>query len=198
MLDHDPNDSDFASSPPPKKLSIKISRPSSSMPQASTSQNQYGNNNGDIWQDEDDYGHGMEEEEEEEANGSGFDSDLADEINKGLEALNAPNAAPANNVGSSEDEGGLFGSSDEDDEEEEEIDPEEEERRRKRKLLGEEVGDLDRAIASKMVELGKAMNPIFKVSPFHFTGVCTLSNREDRNDSKTRSRSSLSIETPRK
>lgn len=102
-------------------------------------------------------------EAEEEENGSGFDSDLADEINKGLEAMNAPEQEADD---SEEDEGGLFGSGSDDDEEDEEDEggsPEEVEQKRRIKLLLEETGDLDRAIASKQTELGKATNPIFRV-----------------------------------
>lgn len=117
--------------------------------------------------------------EEEEEQGSGYDSDLANEINKGLEALNAAAATVGsaseeerNASGSENDGDGLFGGSsddeddDDDDEEEDEDapDPETLEQRRRIKLLAEETGDLERAIATKEGELAsKAANPIFKV-----------------------------------
>ena len=53
--------------------------------------------------------------------------------------------------------------SSEEEEEEEEEDPETTEQRRRIKLLAEETGDLERAIAVKEGELSKAPNPIFKV-----------------------------------
>ncbi|GAA5929431.1 hypothetical protein JCM1841_004639 [Sporobolomyces salmonicolor] len=101
-----------------------------------------------------------DQEEEDEGEGSGYDSDLANEINKGLEALNKSDESA-----SDEDDGdGLFGGSSDEEEEEEEqaVDPEEVEARKRIKLLAEEMGDLDKAIAAKEVELGKAANPIFR------------------------------------
>jgi transcription initiation factor TFIID subunit 7 len=80
--------------------------------------------------------------------------------------------ASASASGSSGDEGGLFGGSsdeeEEEEEEEEEADAETIEERRRIKLLGEEMGDLERAIAAKEGELKKAGNPIFKVRPRPF------------------------------
>ncbi|KAI5479555.1 transcription initiation factor TFIID subunit 6 [Pseudohyphozyma bogoriensis] len=104
------------------------------------------------------------EDEEEEEEGSGYDSDLANEINKGLEAMNASE----NSDDSGSDDGGLFGSDsdDDDEEEEEEEEPEDDpvvlEQKRRIKLLAEEVVDLDKAIAGKEAELAKNTNPIFK------------------------------------
>lgn len=113
---------------------------------------------------------GDEEDEEEESDeaGSGYDSDLAKEIEKDLNmASGKGGAGGTDDSGSDDDDGdGLFGgSSDDDDEEEEEeaVDAETLEARKRLKLLAEEMGDLDRAIAAKEVELAKAPNPIFKV-----------------------------------
>lgn len=104
-----------------------------------------------------------DEEPEEEEAGSGYDSDLANEINKGMAALDA--SASEDESGS--DVGGLFGGSSDDDDEDEEQpaneDPETMEQRKRIKLLHEETGDLERAIQSKEAELAKAANPIFKV-----------------------------------
>lgn len=112
-----------------------------------------------------------DEEEDDDEAGSGFDSDLADEINKGLEAMNA---APAAVSESDSDNDGLFGGSsdDEDDEDEDEEagDPEALEAKRRIKLLLEEAGDLDRAIKTKVAELEKTPNPILKVRS-HFTSI---------------------------
>lgn len=107
-----------------------------------------------------------EEDDEDEEGGSGYDSDLANEINKGLEAMDK-----SEDDEDSEDGDGLFGGSSDDDDDEEEdqaqeqaVDPQEVEARKRIKLLAEEMGDLDKAIASKENELAKAANPIFKVS----------------------------------
>ncbi|KAM0753564.1 hypothetical protein T439DRAFT_377743 [Meredithblackwellia eburnea MCA 4105] len=110
---------------------------------------------------------GLGEDEE----GSGYDSDLANEINKGLEALNQSDE-DADDSDSDGGEGGLFGDSDEDEDDDEDDDddddedatdnPETLEQKRRIKLLAEEVANLDTAIKSKEVELGKANNPIFK------------------------------------
>ncbi|GJN88603.1 hypothetical protein Rhopal_001569-T1 [Rhodotorula paludigena] len=112
---------------------------------------------------------GDEEDEEEESDeaGSGYDSDLAKEIEKDLNmASGKGGAGGTDDSGSDDDDGdGLFGgSSDDDDEEEEEeaVDAETLEARKRLKLLAEEMGDLDRAITAKEVELAKAPNPIFK------------------------------------
>lgn len=125
---------------------------------------------GDDGGDDEGYGDGAGQAEEEDDDvGSGYDSDLAKEINAGLEALNASEEdVPAAEGSDDSDKDGLFGSSDDDEEEEEEEedaadDPETIEQKRRIKLLLEETGDLERAIASKEVELGKANNPIFKV-----------------------------------
>ncbi|GAA5993330.1 hypothetical protein JCM5350_001568 [Sporobolomyces pararoseus] len=105
-----------------------------------------------------------EEDDEDEEGGSGYDSDLANEINKGLEAMDK-----SEDDEDSEDGDGLFGGSSDDDDDEEEdqaqeqaVDPQEVEARKRIKLLAEEMGDLDKAIASKENELAKAANPIFK------------------------------------
>lgn len=78
--------------------------------------------------------------------GSGYDSDLANEINKGMAALD--DSASEDEDDSASDAGGLFGGSSDDDEEEEEqqVDPETAEMKKKVKLLLEETGDLERAI----------------------------------------------------
>ena len=79
---------------------------------------------------------------------------------------------------SEDGDGGLFGSGSDDDEEEEamgveaEIDPVEMEQRKRIKLLAEEMGDLDKAIASKETELKKSANPIFKVRTVTSLPVC--------------------------
>jgi transcription initiation factor TFIID subunit 7 len=128
-----------------------------------------------------------EEEEEDDEAGSGYDSDLANEINKGMQQ--ALNASASDDSGS--DAGGLFGGSSDDDEDEEEeeqaVDPEVLEQRKRIKLLLEETGDVERAIAAKELELAKAANPIFKVS-FSFLLVSSNGDREltlgDRNGSR--------------
>lgn len=71
-------------------------------------------------------------------------------------------------------DGGLFGGSSEEDDDDEEDTPEELEQKRRVKLLLEEVGDLDRAISAKQVELAKAMNPIFKVRTHSSSLVASL------------------------
>ncbi|ORY72592.1 TAFII55 protein conserved region-domain-containing protein [Leucosporidium creatinivorum] len=118
---------------------------------------------GDDGMDQDGDQYDRDDEPEEEEGGSGYDSDLANEINKGMAALDA--SASEDESGS--DVGGLFGgSSDDDDDDEEEQpaneDPETMEQRKRIKLLLEETGDLERAIQSKEAELAKAANPIFK------------------------------------
>ncbi|GAA5885387.1 hypothetical protein JCM6882_009597 [Rhodosporidiobolus microsporus] len=109
-------------------------------------------------------GEGDEDDSDDEEGGSGYDSDLAKEIELGLNA--ATKTAPGTDDSGSDDDGdGLFGgSSDDDDEEEEEeaADAETLEARKRLKLLGEEMADLDKAIAAKQVELNRAANPIFK------------------------------------
>lgn len=128
--------------------------------------------------DEDGDEDGRSDEDSDEA-GSGYDSDLAKEIEKDL------NMATKGDGGSDdsddEDGDGLFGaSSDEDDDDDDAAvdagmpnaggmgaipdDAETIEARKRLKLLAEEMGDLDRAIAAKEVELAKAPNPIFKAS----------------------------------
>lgn len=107
-----------------------------------------------------------EEEDDEESDeaGSGYDSDLAKEIEKDLNMANK-GAGGTDESGTEDDEDGdgLFGSDDDDDDEEEAVDAETLEARKRLKLLAEEMSDLDRAIAAKEVELSKAPNPIFKV-----------------------------------
>ncbi|GAA6059524.1 hypothetical protein JCM10212_006022 [Sporobolomyces blumeae] len=107
-----------------------------------------------------------DEQDDDDEGGSGYDSDLANEINKGLEALNE-----SENDSDDDDDGdGLFGGSSDDDDDDDddgpsgaqEVDPEEAEQRKRIKLLAEEMGDLDKAIGSKEAELAKAANPIFK------------------------------------
>lgn len=109
------------------------------------------------------------DDDEDEEGGSGYDSDLANEINKGLEAMDKSDDDDSDD----EDGDGLFGgSSDDDDDEdaqEDAVDPQEAEARKRIKLLAEEMGDLDKAIASKETELAKAANPIFKASLFSRT-----------------------------
>ncbi|KAM0792429.1 hypothetical protein ACM66B_005106 [Microbotryomycetes sp. NB124-2] len=114
-----------------------------------------GDEGGDGQYDDDEY-----DEQKSEAGGSGYDSDLADEINKGMAALEQS----ATDSGS-EGGGGLFGESgtdDDDDEEDQTTDPVAQEQKKRIKLLLEETGDLDRAILGKEAELAKAANPIFK------------------------------------
>lgn len=110
---------------------------------------------------------GEDDESEDEEGGSGYDSDLAKEIEMGLNA-----AAPKNGGGGTDDSGsdgdGLFGgSSDDDDDEEEEeaveVDPETLESRKRLKLLAEEIVDLEKASAAAQLQLNRAANPIFKV-----------------------------------
>lgn len=120
----------------------------------------------DDERDLDAQGEDDEEDEEDDEDDDGYDSDLAKQIHDDMEAQNrAQEKEDAS--GSDSDNDGLFGaSSDEEEEEEEEDkaeDPDTLEERRRIKLLGEEVADLTRAITSKEAELGKAMNPIFKV-----------------------------------
>ncbi|GAA5830232.1 hypothetical protein JCM11251_001278 [Rhodosporidiobolus azoricus] len=109
-------------------------------------------------------GDGDEDESDDEEGGSGYDSDLAKEIELGLNA--ATKTAPGTDDSGSDDDGdGLFGgSSDDDDEEEEEeaADAETLEAKKRLKLLGEEMADLDKAIAAKQTEVNRATNPIFK------------------------------------
>ncbi|GAA5968144.1 hypothetical protein JCM11641_003747 [Rhodosporidiobolus odoratus] len=115
-----------------------------------------------AFQDGEEDQQGEEEEESDEEGGSGYDSDLAKEIELGL---NAAVDKPTGTDGSDSDDGdGLFGGSSDDDEEEEEetADAETLEARRRLKLLGEEMQDLDKAIAAKQAELSRAANPIFK------------------------------------
>lgn len=106
-----------------------------------------------------------DDDDEDEEGASGYDSDLANEINKGLEAMDKSDEESEDD----EDGDGLFGGSSDDDDDEEEtqaqaVDPQEVEARKRIKLLAEEMGGLDKAIASKETELAKAANPIFKVS----------------------------------
>ncbi|GAA5903913.1 transcription initiation factor TFIID subunit 7 family protein [Sporobolomyces salmoneus] len=123
----------------------------------------FGENDEGSARGDNDEGDREEDDDDDEEGGSGYDSDLANEINKGLEAMGKSDEED------SEDGDGLFGGSSDDDEEEEEdqvqeqaIDPQEAEARKRIKLLAEEMGDLDKAIASKETELAKAANPIFK------------------------------------
>ncbi|GAA5860514.1 hypothetical protein JCM3774_006193 [Rhodotorula dairenensis] len=124
---------------------------------------------------------GDDDEEESDEAGSGYDSDLAKEIEKDL---NMANKGEGGSSGSDDDGDGLFGGSsddDDDDDDDEDAagpdaglggsgtgaggvpdDAETVEARKRLKLLAEEMGDLDRAIAAKEVELAKAPNPIFK------------------------------------
>ncbi|SCV69140.1 BQ2448_2160 [Microbotryum intermedium] len=94
--------------------------------------------------------------------GSGYDSDLANEINKGMEAIDR--SSSEDDDSDSDDAGGLFGggSSDDDDEEEQAIDPEVIEQKKRIKLLLEEIKDLDGKITDSENKLSKAANPIFK------------------------------------
>ena len=108
-------------------------------------------------------------------------------------------AAVSEQSHSDEEGDGLFGGSSDEDDDDEEDSPEELEQKRRIKLLLEEAGDLDRAIAAKQTELAKAMNPIFRVRRLipslyrSLTIVC-----DARNDSRTRSRSLRPIATSRK
>lgn len=117
-----------------------------------------GDRDGGAQYDEDEDG----QQSEDAGAGSGYDSDLANEINKGMAALEQSMSEDE----SGSDAGGLFGESGTDDDEEQEdqtTDPVAQEQKKRIKLLLEETGDLDRAIQSKEAELAKAANPIFKV-----------------------------------
>jgi transcription initiation factor TFIID subunit 7 len=137
-----------------------------------------------------------DDESEDEEGGSGYDSDLAKEIEMGLNAAAPKNGGGTDDSGSDGD--GLFGgSSDDDDDEEEEeaveVDPETLESRKRLKLLAEEIVDLEKASSAAQLQLNRAANPIFKVRSSSFL----LFNDEltfvppHRNASKTRSRSSM-------
>ncbi|GAA6009095.1 hypothetical protein JCM10207_004090 [Rhodosporidiobolus poonsookiae] len=119
--------------------------------------------------DDDDRDGDDDEDESDEEGGSGYDSDLAKEIELGLNAGAKPGggAAGTDDSGSDDDGDGLFGgSSDEDDDDElgqeEAVDAETLEARKRLKLLAEEMADLDKAIVAKQAELSRAPNPIFK------------------------------------
>jgi transcription initiation factor TFIID subunit 7 len=166
LLDHYNSDSDEGSDPGPPVKAGQNEADSIGVPNPRAGSM--------IGEEDRDRGEEDEDEEDEEA-GSGFDSDLAAEINKGLEAMNAPQAASD----SDSDGDGLFGgSSGSDDEDEEEAaNPEELEQRRRIKLLAEEAGDLDRAIKAKESELLKAFNPIMKVRLYLLFSLRTFSHQ---------------------
>lgn len=123
-----------------------------------------------------------DDDEDSDEAGSGYDSDLAKEIEKDLNMANKGQGG-TDESGSDDDDGdGLFGGSSDDDDDDDDDDAagldagmggtgtsgvpddaETVEARKRLKLLAEEMGDLDRAIAAKEVELAKAPNPIFKV-----------------------------------
>ncbi|BGP13840.1 hypothetical protein JCM10213_002476 [Rhodosporidiobolus nylandii] len=106
------------------------------------------------------------DEGDSDASGDGYDSDLANMITQGFtEQNNPPPQRDDSSSGSDDDDDGdgLFGTdNDDDDDLEEEADAETLESRKRLKLLGEEMGDLDKAIAAKQAELNRAANPIFK------------------------------------
>lgn len=158
-----------------------------------------------------------EDEEDSDEAGSGYDSDLAKEIEKDLNMANKGQGG-TDESGSDDDDGdGLFGGSSDDDDDDDDAagldagmggtgtsgipdDAETVEARKRLRLLAEEMGDLDRAIAAKEVELAKAPNPIFKVRatcPGDLTcsllTFCRFDARADvcshRNGSKSSSRS---------
>ncbi|KAG0666627.1 hypothetical protein C6P46_004293 [Rhodotorula mucilaginosa] len=128
---------------------------------------------------------GREDDDDDDSSdeaGSGYDSDLAKEIEKDLNMANKGQGG-TDESGSDDDDGdGLFGGSSDDDDDDDDDDDaagldagmggtgtsgvpddaETVEARKRLKLLAEEMGDLDRAIAAKEVELAKAPNPIFK------------------------------------
>lgn len=135
-----------------------------------------------------------DDDEESDEAGSGYDSDLAKEIEKDLNMANKGEGG-TDESGSDDDDGdGLFGGSSDDDDDDDDAagldagmggtgtsgvpdDAETVEARKRLKLLAEEMGDLDRAIAAKEVELAKAPNPIFKVRclpgvPLGFRSSC--------------------------
>jgi hypothetical protein len=171
--------------PTPRPSGVGASSPA---PESLRGDNNY-DSGGDQRYDEDGRNGGRDDddddddrEEDDEEGGSGYDSDLANEINKGLEAMDKSEDEDEEDSGD-----GLFGgSSDDDDDDEEEeqgqqeaIDPAEVEARKRIKLLAEEMGDLDKAIHSKENELAKAANPIFKVSPFPPTRPCVVFRKAD-------------------
>ncbi|GAA5989238.1 hypothetical protein JCM10908_001221 [Rhodotorula pacifica] len=121
--------------------------------------------------------------------GSGYDSDLAKQIEKDLNSANKGEGGTDDSASDDDDDDdddddndgdGLFGGSSDEDEDAAgggggldaglggtaagavPDDAETVEARKRLKLLAEEMGDLDRAIAAKEVELAKAPNPIFK------------------------------------
>ncbi|GAA5848493.1 hypothetical protein JCM8547_004530 [Rhodosporidiobolus lusitaniae] len=107
---------------------------------------------------------GDDDEESDEEEGSGYDSDLAKQIELGLNAGAKPGGG-TDGSDSDDDGDGLFGgSSDDDDDEEEtaEADPETVEARKRLKLLAEEIVDLEKATAATQLQLNRAANPIFK------------------------------------
>jgi len=172
MLDYDVPSDDEDYDPARDQAFGSVGAPTPRADGVASSPAPFGENGGDDGEsargDNDDSARGSDEDEE---GGSGYDSDLANEINKGLEAMDKTDE----DEDESEDgDGGLFGSGSDDDEEEEamgveaEIDPVEMEQRKRIKLLAEEMGDLDKAIASKETELKKAANPIFKVCSIPF------------------------------
>ncbi|SGY73152.1 BQ5605_C005g03267 [Microbotryum silenes-dioicae] len=103
-----------------------------------------------------------DDDADEAGAGSGYDSDLANEINKGMEAIDR--SSSEDDDSDSDDAGGLFGggSSDDDDDEEQAIDPEVIEQKKRIKLLLEEIKDLESKITDSENKLSTAANPIFK------------------------------------
>lgn len=166
LLDHDvPSDDEYGSPGPGTRNGDNSSIGAPTPRREGSVSSAPGEGDDGIDQDGDQYD--RDDEPEEEEAGSGYDSDLANEINKGMAALDA--SASEDESGS--DVGGLFGGSSDDDDEDEEQpaneDPETMEQRKRIKLLHEETGDLERAIQSKEAELAKAANPIFKVRFSH-------------------------------
>ncbi|KAK4053039.1 hypothetical protein OIV83_001774 [Microbotryomycetes sp. JL201] len=168
MLDHDvPSEDEYDATDQPageaqagSGAGPKIRLRQGSMSSVVDGRGQDGDDGGD------DGGEGQYDEDEEyeqrsEGGGSGYDSDLADEINKGMAALEQ---SASDDESGSDGGGGLFGDSgsEDDDEEDQTTDPVAQEQKKRIKLLLEETGDLDRAISAKEAELAKAANPIFK------------------------------------
>ncbi|GAA6027097.1 hypothetical protein JCM8097_006108 [Rhodosporidiobolus ruineniae] len=112
---------------------------------------------------------GGDDDEDESDDDDEDDDTFAAELLAQMQAGAEGGSKPGNGGGGtddSDDDGGLFGSSDDDEEEEEVVavddDPETAEAKKRLKLLAEEMADLDKAIASKQLELNRAANPIFK------------------------------------
>ena len=114
----------------------------------------HGGEDGPAGQPDDDDSDSDSDEE-----GSGYDEDLAAEINAGLQGMKESDDED-------DSDEGLFGGEDddEDDDEEEEDDPETVEQKKRIKLLAGEIADLEKAITTKESEIAKQTNPIFKVN----------------------------------